>query len=393
MTRSESATERTFPLFSAHNTAPRCRKLRDRVLSRESPRCARRDGDERRAPGSCATMPRLAGDVVAAPMASDPTRPSGRWQPRRPPVLLHQFASGQLGAGSAARQGTSSAPVQGWAPVPARWRRRWPGVHLDRLRRRAAPTARSCSRRRRWPAPAASPMTSGPCSPTSVRWSPGPTWPCAIWRCPCHVTGRRSRPGPLQRARRAGRGAALGRLRRLLHRLEPLHGPGIAGDRGHLGCHGRGRPASRRHGPQCPRSRPEHHRRRPRAPRGDAQLHLWAEQRAASVQSAVAGQADRSPPHPHRRAGRPAAGAQFVVVLLHWGQENQVGPDPVRSASWPSGCWPRPRSTSSSAITSMWCSRSSGSGASGSPMAWATPCPTRRRPAVPPAPRTACWSR
>jgi hypothetical protein len=65
-------------------------------------------------------------------------------------------------------------------------------------------------------------------------------------------------------------------------------------------------------------------------------------------------------------------------------------PRPLPSAKWPGGCWAPLRSTSSSAITPTWCSRSSGSGANGSPTAWATHCPTRRPAAVPPAPRTAC---
>ena len=91
------------------------------------------------------------------------------------------------------------------------------------------------------------------------------------------------------------------------------------------------------------------------------------------------------------RAAR-RAGARFVVVLLHWGQENQAAPtSSQRELARRLGI--SMNALGIRATTSTWSSRSSRSAASGSPTAWATPCPTRPRPAARPAPRTASWSR
>ena len=88
-----------------------------------------------------------------------------------------------------------------------------------------------------------------------------------------------------------------------------------------------------------------------------------------------------------RRARR--AGAQAVIVNLHWGTEYQHAPDPSspRSpASWPG----RGRSPRWSASTPTSSSRSAGSTGCRSCSGRATCSPTRRPHAARPAPRTGC---
>ena len=67
-----------------------------------------------------------------------------------------------------------------------------------------------------------------------------------------------------------------------------------------------------------------------------------------------------------------AAGATFVVVSLHWGQEFQIGSHRHRSCPRRRHCWPRRTSTSSWGATCTCSSPSPGSATSTSSSAWAT---------------------
>jgi hypothetical protein len=193
------------------------------------------------------------------------------------------------------------------------------------------PMGRSWSGRVPMGSGSASPMTSGPCSPTSAPSSPGPTWPCAIWRYRCHTPASTSHPGRPSTPRHRWPGRCGGPA------MTPARPPRTTrwirdrrGGRRDPGGHGRGRAGSRRHGPHCQRSRPQHHPGGPRVA-GPVLSYTYGlnsgwlpSDRPWLVKLIEPGRIIKAV-----RAAR-AAGAQFVVVLLHWGQEYQSSPTPLQ---------------------------------------------------------------
>ena len=177
----------------------------------------------------------------------------------------------------------------------------------------------------------ASPMTSGRCSPTSAPSSRRRTWPCATWRCRCRAPDKTSRPGsafnaPPQLAaalRWAGYDACSTASN---HSLD--QGPqGVAATLEVMDAAGLRHAGMARDAHEADQSTIIDVRglrvgllsytyglnsgRLPPTGRG------W------STRSSPAGSSTT-----HRAARR--AGAQFVVVLLHWGQEYRSTPTPFQ---------------------------------------------------------------